>query len=450
MGRDAAVREKKVHISRQHMVIHWHSLVEGHEGTPLTEDSLEDKASLIGRVGLMMLSVGTSAWRVRSSMNHIAQRLDVTLSADIGLLSINYTCFSGEHTVSGDLTLYTSGINTDRLWALETFMKHFDSVADQYSAEQFHKILDDIQNRPGNYRPLTVGAASALACCGFTFLLGGGPIEMLCAFIGAGVGNFVKRLMHDRNLSLFACVAVGVASACASYVGAIKLFELFTHVSANHEAGYICSMLFVIPGFPLITGGIDLAKLDMRSGIERLTYAFLIILIATLTGWVSAYILQFEPADFAAFEIPHTLRLSLRVLCSFAGVYGFSLMYNSPRKMAAAAGLVGMISNTLRLELVEHTAIPFALAAYIGALSAGLMTSVFRKKIGYPRISLTVPSIVIMVPGLYMYRGIYQLGFTEVGDGSVWLVKAAAIILSLPLGLVTARYLTDSDFRHCS
>ena len=26
-----------------------------------------------------------------------------------------------------------------------------------------------------------------------------------------------------------------------------------------------------------------------------------------------------------------------------------------------------------------------------------------RKSIGYPRISLTVPSIVIMVPGLYLY-----------------------------------------------
>jgi len=45
-------------------------------------------------------------------------------------------------------------------------------------------------------------------------------------------------------------------------------------------------MLFVIPGFPLITGGIDLAKLDLRSGLERFTYALLIILMATITGRV--------------------------------------------------------------------------------------------------------------------------------------------------------------------
>ena len=31
-------------------------------------------------------------------------------------------------------------------------------------------------------------------------------------------------------------------------------------------------MLFIIPGFPFITSGIDLAKLDLRSGLERLAY----------------------------------------------------------------------------------------------------------------------------------------------------------------------------------
>ena len=46
-------------------------------------------------------------------------------------------------------------------------------------------------------------------------------------------------------------------------------------------------MLFVIPGFPLITAGLDIAKLDMRSGIERLSYAVSIIVMATLVaGWL--------------------------------------------------------------------------------------------------------------------------------------------------------------------
>ena len=38
-------------------------------------------------------------------------------------------------------------------------------------------------------------------------------------------------------------------------------------------------MLFIIPGFPFITSGIDLAKLDMRSGLERLAYSLIIVIV---------------------------------------------------------------------------------------------------------------------------------------------------------------------------
>ena len=45
-------------------------------------------------------------------------------------------------------------------------------------------------------------------------------------------------------------------------------------------------MLFVIPGFPLITGGLDMAKIDFPSGVQRITYVLCIILMATSqAGW---------------------------------------------------------------------------------------------------------------------------------------------------------------------
>ena len=76
--------------------------------------------------------------------------------------------------------------------------------------------------------------------------------------------------------------------------------------------------------------------------------------------------------------------------------------------------------------------------------------AVVKKKIGFPRISLTVPAIVIMVPGLYMYRGIYYIALNDVGSGALWLTKAALIVIALPMGLVAARICTDKNFRHCT
>lgn len=140
-------------------------------------------------------------------------------------------------------------------------------------------------------------------------------------------------------------------------------------------------MLFVIPGFPLITAGLDIAKLDMRSGIERLSYAVSIIVMATLVGWMVAECVGLAPDDFAPLGLSPLALTLLRVVMSFVGVFGFSVMFNSPVKMAAAAGLIGAVSNTLRLTLVDApTMIPFLglstgmppeAAAFIGALVSG-------------------------------------------------------------------------------
>ena len=73
------------------------------------------------------------------------------------------------------------------------------------------------------------------------------------------------------------------------------------HISIHHQAGYICSMLFIIPGFPFITSGIDLAKLDMRSGLERLAYALIIIAVATLSSFKTD---GFSSIEFKQVRIP--------------------------------------------------------------------------------------------------------------------------------------------------
>lgn len=435
---------------KQHMTIDWHEMVVEDTIEPAVNAPLKEKASLVGRVGMLMLSVGTGAWRVRASMNKIARALGVVCNADIGLLTIEYTCVENGETITNEITLRTTGVNTDRLNDLERFADGFAERAGRYSVMQFHRILDKIQEKPSNYKAISLAFAAALACCGFTFLLGGGYIEMILAFFGAGAGQFVRKKLLERQITLLANVTAAVACAGCVYLILLKIAEAAFGVSELHRSGYICSMLFVIPGFPLITGGLDLAKLELRSGIERVVYAVLIITMATLTGWATALVLGFYPSEFSETEISPMILPFLRMAASFCGVYGFSFLFNSTRKMALTAGLIGMIANTLRLELIDFTSIPVSAAAFIGALAAGLLASLIKVKIGYPRITLTVPSIVIMVPGMFLYKGIYHFGRNDFSQGGMWLAKAFFIILALPLGLIFARILTDENFRKSS
>ena len=68
----------------------------------------------------------------------------------------------------------------------------------------------------------------------------------------------------------------------------------------------------------------------------------------------------------------------------------------------------------------------------------------------FPRISLTVPSIVIMVPGLYMYRAIYYMCVFDTLNMMGWMIRAILIVAFLPVGLGVARSITDPRWRHTS
>lgn len=95
------------------MKIHWEEFFLSDNNTPARNATLVEKSSIVGRVGIMLLSCGTGAWRVRDSMDTIARTLDMTCSADIGLASLEYTCFDVDNaSYSQTLALPSTGAST--------------------------------------------------------------------------------------------------------------------------------------------------------------------------------------------------------------------------------------------------------------------------------------------------------------------------------------------------
>ncbi|WP_317638265.1 threonine/serine exporter family protein [Lactobacillus xylocopicola] len=447
---ETKAKEIRHHIStRHHMKIHWKDFYKSPDETPIKYTTLVEKGSLVGRIGIMLLECGTGAWRVRDSMNTAARALDITCSADIGLVTIEYTCFDVDNlSYSQTLSLPTTDVNMNKLNELENFVRRFERDIDTLTIGTVHHQLNQIERHTRSY-PLAVSALSAgLACAAFIFLLGGGIIEMACTFCGATAGNYIRMLMGKHKITLVAKIAVGVAVSCAIYFLCFRLGEAVWAWDHNHAYGYLGAMLYVIPGFPFITSGLDMSKLDMRSGLERLAYAVLIVMIATMVGWGTATMFKLSPGAMPKLDLSPALLTSSRLLASFCGVFGFSIMFNARPAMATVAALIGALSNTLRLSLVDFNHLPAALAAFIGALLAGLIASFFRDRVGFPRIAITVPAIVIMVPGLYMYRAVFNFGVTNINVGAYWIMNALMIITALPIGLLTARILTDAKWRH--
>ena len=213
----------------QHMAVAWHEMTDEESVLPAVRAPLKEKAALIGRVGLMMLSSGTAAWRVRASINKLSRGLGVVTNADIGLLTLNYTCFEDGEQATYCISLNTTGVNTTKIYAMKEFTDRFSEKAEEYSAGQFHNILDKIESLPENYKPWQTGLAAAAACAAFAFLLGGGPVEMFCAFFGAGLGAYLGQMQ-----------GIGAVPAAHHYHGVARRGQLSGLILPNTRSIAYC------------------------------------------------------------------------------------------------------------------------------------------------------------------------------------------------------------------
>ena len=223
-------------MEKNHMEIPWHDYTQSDGNILIDQAGLIEKASVIGRVGLIMLSCGTGAWRVRTSMNRLSKNLGVTCTVDVGLMSIEFNCFDGKDCVTQSLSIANTGVNTSKLYRMEQFVDSFPKEEVYLTGEEIHKRLDEIERIHAIYSPVKLGLAAALACCAFTFLLGGGPVEMILAFLCAGVGNVIRTKLIKHNFTLFLNIAAAISCSCLLYSILLKLADMFENIESLEDA----------------------------------------------------------------------------------------------------------------------------------------------------------------------------------------------------------------------
>lgn len=131
------------HLSnKHHMAIPWHDFFTNDNFTPAYEANLVERAAIVGRIGLMMLSYGTGAWRVRDSMNTVARTLKMTCSVDIGLVSLEYTCMDAHHSYTQAISLPSTSVNTTKLAKMERFINEFEQHGQEMTIGEIHARLE--------------------------------------------------------------------------------------------------------------------------------------------------------------------------------------------------------------------------------------------------------------------------------------------------------------------
>lgn len=418
----------------------------------LSSDELQliIKSDLVLRVGKICLVSGTGSYRIKQSMRQVATILGIENQTHVTLTEINSTCRSGQLFKTEVTTIQAVGIDTNKIQQIETMLidlnKNSHRMEDSELIRYLDQTLHKIEHQPALYQLHHTALFAAIACASFTFLIGGGLVEMLGVLIASGLGQTVRGYLLRRNLNQLVVTMLIAAVSSTAYFLYIDICHYFLALNILHAAGYIASMLFLIPGFPLITGIMDMAKLDYSSGIQRVGYAITVIFCATFAAWVVAAGMRMIPSSMLTPEIFPLWTILFRLVASFLGVLGFSLLFNSQLKTALIAASIGMIANTFRLELIDFTNIPIQAAALIAAFIVGICAYYFSNRTHCPRIALSIPAVCIMVPGIYMFRAMYFLQQNDIINAINWGAQAMLIVLALPMGLVLARVCTDKKW----
>lgn len=391
-----------------------------------------------------MLGAGTSALRVRQLMTRSAAALGLTgMAASIGFTEITMTVQRRGVFRTLVTQVRRPGVDAHRIAMLQQLSNRMPK---RITATELHTRLDAIEQEPTLYPAWLRGLLVALACAAVALLAGGGWREAATVVPASGLAYLMFRRLGRWQLNQLAVVVSAALTASATYLLVAAGFtQLLGSSSPRLAAGFVCASLFLIPGFPLVTAGMDLTRLDLTAGVPRTAYAMMILIAITIGVWVVARL-----GGITAFPAPETtlapgLLWSLRVGCSFAAVFGWALMLNAPMRAAVVSAGIGIAGNALRLAMTD-TGIADHVAVFTGCVVMGLGCAWLGEVFRVEKIIMTVPTLLVMVPGSSALRTLLYFDAGQLDHAVAQGIATLLGVVAMVAGLSAARMLTDPEW----
>jgi len=397
-----------------------------------------DALEVLLRFGASMLQSGNTAVRTRQWIDVIAPKLGFeAVSAIFSLDSITVSARHGGKWRTAMRQLGPPGINVSRIAQLE-------ELARTVSAEDAHvKIaagLAQIESAVAWYSVLQLAAAVGLASGGFAFLNGAAAPETIAAAIGGACGQALRLWLARRHFNHYGTAALAAIVASAVFVLVAAIGSHFGFRFAQYPAGFIASILFLVPGFPLLAALFDLLQYQTVAAVSRFAYGMMLLLAVAFGLSIVVEIAGIDVSRQPPLELAYALKLLFRAVASFVAASAFAMVFNSPPRLALTAGLVAIAANDLRLILID-SGMMLAPAAFFASLLIGLVALMTERRFDVPPMAVTVAPIVIMIPGLYAFEVIVLFNRGQMFEALQAFAACFFIVGALAMGLAVARFL---------
>ena len=262
-----ATDQRRPHLASWHGMLEAWSLLHIREGRTTTggsdevlaqrmaaHDRLAHQSQVVLRLGQMLLSFGASAYRVKKSMADVARAVGISEHrAQVTYTEIITTAYAQRDIPHGAWRSSVSwALMRTRSTALTTTSRR--STVSRYALKTFPTSSTGSRRCPGLYDWFSNALASGLACAAFAFLNGGGWVECSAVAVASFFGQALRRQMLVRHMNHFGVWMACGALAAMIYILLVAPAQHFLGIESTHQAGFISALLFLVPGFPLVTG----------------------------------------------------------------------------------------------------------------------------------------------------------------------------------------------------
>jgi uncharacterized membrane protein YjjP (DUF1212 family) len=407
-----------------------------------TTAALTEAAETLLWFGASMMHAGNTATRTRDWIEVIARKMGFdAVSVSLSLDSITASVRRDGKWTTAMREIGPPGVNAWRIAELEQLAK---MAAPGVAAREITLKLAEIESTMPRYSSVQIAAAVGAASGGFAFLNGAAVPEMIAATIGGGVGQALRFWLSRRQVNHYGAAALSAVAASGLYLLAAALARYVGFGFEHYPAGFIASVLFLIPGFPLIAALFDLLQYQTVAAVSRLAYGVMILLAVALGLSIVIAVAGIDLSRQPPFELSYPLKLLLRAVASFVACCAFAMLFNSTSRTVVAAGLLALAANSLRLALSDM-GMMLAPAAFFAALAIGLAAIVVDQRFNVPRMAMTVAPIVIMMPGIYAFEMIVLFNRGQMLDALQASASFGFVIGALAMGLATARFFSRNS-----
>jgi uncharacterized membrane protein YjjP (DUF1212 family) len=367
---------------------------------------LKKKAIFLAEYAATLEAVGVQSSRIQYNTIRIAKSWGLWCNLLILPQTVDVTLHDEGREHSYTYVKKTPAMGLNFKINMELSHLSWRAFDEHLSLDDLWKKFNEIVNEPRE-SPWTVLILVSFANACFCRLFDGNYTSIAIVWIATFIGFFLKQqlLKHKWNdLAVFI-----LCSFVSTMIGATDY--LYFH-GGTEDMSLGTSMLYLVPGVPIINGVMDIIDKHVLSGIARLTNACMLVVCIALGLTLTIVICGVNPLNFTKIIRPDIMTASIAdgLFAAVAGT-GFAIISNPPRKALFITACLACVGHSVRYFLMHDPSLMLdqVTASTFAGLVIGLLAVPAAMTIHYPAEGFAFPALLPMVPGMFAYKAIRDL-----------------------------------------